>query len=605
MKEKPKYSIWQNVKFMVSFAWKNKEKKVIFIVILLSVLFVSTSLVNLYVTPTILAAVENKVSLTELLITILAFVIMMMICQAATSYVKVNRMYGRIQVRMLLLAKVNEKASTTSYPNMLDEKFKKLLAKAYTEMQGNASSIEQIWHVLTLLMQHLLGIVCYAALLSSLNVWVMLAIIVFSVGEYVSTKRINEYGWIHRDEKAEFENRIVYVDDKVRDYTTAKDIRIFGMRPWLLDMKDSAMAAYTAFCKKTNGVYIWAHILKIVNTFLRNGMAYTFLLYKIFQGNLSVAQFLLYFTAVDQFGTWVMNLLAHTISLHKQSQDISMVREFLDYPECFAFEEGNPLPCEANGTYELRLEHVSYKYPGSETEVLKDINLTIYPGEKLAVVGLNGAGKTTLIKLLCGFLDPTEGQVLLNGEDIRKYNRRDYYKVFAAVFQEFSVLAATIATNVAQSEDDVDYEKVERCLSQAGLLEKVKNLPNGWDTYLNNTVYEEAILLSGGETQKLMLARALYKAAPILVLDEPTAALDPIAESEIYQKYNDMTKGKTAIYISHRLASTQFCDRILFIEGRKIAEEGTHEELLAKDGRYKEMFEVQSKYYREAVEAHG
>ncbi len=604
MKEKVKYSIWQNVKFMVSFAWKNKEKKVIFIAVLLSVLFVATSLVNLYVTPTILAAVENKVSLTELLLTILAFVGMLMLCQAATSYVKVNRMYGRIQVRMLLLAKVNEKASTTSYPNMLDEKFKKLLAKAYAEMQGNGSSIEQIWHVLTMLLQHLLGIVCYAALLSTLNVWVMLCIIALSVGEYFATKRINEYGWIHRDEKADLENRIIYVDDKVKDYTTAKDIRIFGMRAWLLDMKESAMAAYMAFCKKANGVYIWAHILKLFNVFFRNGMAYAFLLYKLFQVELSAAEFLLYFTAVDQFGTWVMILLSHTISLTKQSQDISMVREFLDYPETFLFEEGEPLKCDVNTSYELRLENVSYQYPGSETEVLKNINLTIRPGEKLAVVGLNGAGKTTLIKLLCGFLDPTEGRVLLNGGDIRKYNRRDYYKMFAAVFQEFSVLAATIATNVAQSEDDVDYEKVEWCLSQAGLLEKVRSLPNGWDTYLNNTVYEDAILLSGGETQRLMLARALYKAAPILVLDEPTAALDPIAESEIYQKYNDMTRGKTAIYISHRLASTQFCDRILFVEGQKIAEEGTHEELLAQDGRYKEMFEVQSKYYREAGEVH-
>ncbi|MBQ9854990.1 MAG: ABC transporter ATP-binding protein, partial [Clostridia bacterium] len=211
-------------------------------------------------------------------------------------------------------------------------------------------------------------------------------------------------------------------------------------------------------------------------------------------------------------------------------------------------------------------------------------------------------GKTTLIKLICGFLDPTEGRVLLDGRDIREYNRRDYYTMFSAVFQNFSLLAGTIATNVAQDSEGIDMERVKDCVRKAGLSGKIESLKDGYETYLNREVFEDAILLSGGETQRLMLARALYKDAPFIVLDEPTAALDPIAESEMYQKYNEMTGGKSSIYISHRLASTRFCDRIIMIMDGGIGEEGTHEELLMKGGKYAELFEVQSKYYKEGAD---
>ena len=247
---------------------------------------------------------------------------------------------------------------------------------------------------------------------------------------------------------------------------------------------------------------------------------------------------------------------------------------------------------------EIRLEGVSFRYPGAAQDTLTNINLTLHPGEKLAVVGLNGAGKTTLVKLICGLLDPSEGRVLLDGRDIRNFNRTDYYTMFSAVFQEFSLLAGTVAANVAQSDEDIDMQRVKACVERAGLRDRIEALPNGYETFLNRSVYEEATLLSGGETQRLMLARALYKNAPFIILDEPTAALDPIAESDLYRKYSRMTEGRSSVFISHRLASTRFCDRILLIENAGIREEGTHEELLRLGGRYAELYAVQSKYYR-------
>lgn len=220
-------------------------------------------------------------------------------------------------------------------------------------------------------------------------------------------------------------------------------------------------------------------------------------------------------------------------------------------------------------------------------------------GEKLAIVGLNGAGKSTLVKLICGLYDPTEGEVLLNGVDIREYNRQEYYRLFSAVFQQFSVLEVTLAENVAQTDENIDWKRMGDCIEKAGLTDKVESLPQHYETHIGRKVFEDGIELSGGETQRLMLARALYKGGSIIVLDEPTAALDPIAENDIYMKYNEMTEGCTSVYISHRLASTRFCDRIIFLGEGNILEEGTHEELMQKGGNYAELFEVQSKYYKE------
>ena len=330
---------------------------------------------------------------------------------------------------------------------------------------------------------------------------------------------------------------------------------------------------------------------------LKNGIAYIYLIDLTINKGLSVSEFLLYFTAVSTFTTWVMGILRDITKLHKDSLDISIIREFLEYPEPFKFEEGEIVP-EAK-SYELRLENVSFRYAGADSDTIHKMNLIVHPEEKLAIVGLNGAGKTTLVRLLCGLLDPTEGRVLLNGRDIRDFNRRNYYQLLSAVFQEFSVLDVTVAENIAQISENIDYQKIYECVEKAGLTAFIQELPKGLDTHVGKEVFLDGVLFSGGQMQRLMLARALYKDGPILILDEPTAALDPIAENDIYRKYNDMTQDKTAIFISHRLASTRFCDRIIFMEDGIIMEEGSHESLLSKNGKYAKLFEVQSRYYQE------
>lgn len=599
---KPKYNMAQNSWFMIKLAWTSGEKKVIVLSLLSALFAVALNLINLYVSPTILSVVERQASVTELIVTIVVFVAALMLVSAASSYVNTNTLYGRISVRCEIINLLNRKMATTSYQNISDERFKTLKIKVQETIGSNRAATEAVWTTLTDLTTNIVGFAFYVVLMSSIQPLLLLAILATTVVSYFVSNRLSEWGYKHREEESEYSTQIYYLGRQSSDLTVAKDIRIFGLRSWLDDLYAKSMAAYTAFKRKEQGVYIWASVTDLVLTFLRNAIAYAYLIGLVIGNGLSVSEFLLFFGAVGGFTAWVSGILSGFNTLHKQSLDISSVRECLEFPEPFKFEDGEPIKAKENKLYEIRLENVSYRYPGADKDTLTNVNLTLHPGEKLAVVGLNGAGKTTLIKLICGFLDPTEGHILLDGKDIRDYNRRDYYKMFSAVFQEFSLLAGTIATNVAQDSEGFDMERVKDCVEKAGLRKKIESLKDGYDTYLNREVFEDAMLLSGGETQRLMLARALYKNAPFIVLDEPTAALDPIAESEMYQKYNEMTSGKSSIYISHRLASTRFCDRIIMIADGRIGEEGTHEELLKACGKYAELYEVQSKYYKEGEE---
>lgn len=597
-KKAPKYNMLQNTAFMIKLAWTSKEKKVLVTVLLTAGLTVALSIVNLYLSPTVLSVIERGAPVSELLLTIAAFSLALMIMSAAKAYIDTNAMYGRISVRTELINALNRKLTTTSYPNLFDERMRELENISSVAISNNSAATEAIWVTLTTLLSNVIGFVVYILLLSSVHPAIAAFIIATAMIGFFVNFRLNEWGYRHRTEESEAVGRMDYLNRRSGEVAFAKDIRIFGLRSWIEELYTKTERAYTAFHERAEGVYSIARVVDVILTFLRNAVAYAVLVGLVVVGEIGVAEFLLYFSAVDGFAALVNGIFGELNTLHKQSLDICNVRELLDFNEPFELTGGEHIKADPMGTYEIKLEHVSFRYPGADADTLSDIDLTLHPGEKLAVVGLNGAGKTTLVKLICGFLDPTEGRVLLNGRDIREFNRVDYYLMFSAVFQNFSLLAASIAANVAQDTVDIDLDRVKNCVDKAGLRDKIESLSGGYDTLLNREVYDDAILLSGGETQRLMLARALYKDAPFIILDEPTAALDPIAEADMYNKYNEMTNGRSSVYISHRLASTRFCDRIILIDGAKISETGTHDELIKMDGKYAELFEVQSKYYR-------
>lgn len=598
---KPKYTIWQNICFSVKIAWQTR-KRVLIITVAGAILSILLNLVQLYIAPQILAKVEQQVPLSQLLLTIGGFSAALFLLSGLEDYLDTIRQPGEIDVRTAIIQLITHKTCETSYPNIRDPKILKLKEQAGSAVSGNSDAGEHIWKTLTQLLINIFGFVIYLILLTKLNGFLILVVMVTSLIGFFVTRYINEWEYRHKAEKEAYEKELSYYMQRAFALDFAKDLRIFGLGTWLRELHTKAIKTCEAFLARRERAFLWANIIDVIMALLRNGVAYAFLIGQTLEKNLPASEFLLYFTAVSGFTTWITGILTTFGQLHQESIALSHVQEYLHLPEPFLFDEGIEPP-KTDG-YTLALENVTFRYPGTEQNILEHVNLTIHPGEKLAIVGLNGAGKTTLVKLLCGFYDPCEGRVLLNGQDIKVFNRKQYYELFSAVFQNFSIMDTTIAEAVSQTATDTNMEKVELCLQKAGLTESIAKFPAGVNTHIGRQVYLDGVMLSGGQTQRLMLARALYKDGPILVLDEPTAALDPIAENDIYMKYNEMTAGKTSVFISHRLASTRFCDRILFIAHGGIAEEGTHEELIALHGAYADLFEIQSRYYREGGDSH-
>lgn len=595
---KTKYNIWQNTAFMLANAW-HYSKSVIFLCAALAVVTASRSVAELLIAPVILKKVENAAPLPEVITTITVFSVTLLILAGLRAYIDANTLFGRIAVRIGISRQVDKKLACTSYPNTLDTEFISFESKASDTCSSNEKAAEHIWTTWTGILTNAIGFTIYLALLSGLHPLLICIVTSTTIMGYFINHKINEWGYRHREEEAAHVQQMRYIHKTATERDYAKDIRIFCLRDWIDDVWYSALNRYQAFLFRREKVYTGTNVTDLLLTLLRNGAAYAYLIRLTLANSLDASEFLLYFTAVTGFTQWITGILEQFEQLHRESLDLSILREFLEWPEPFKFEDDRNVEKVSGANYEIRLEDVTFRYPEAKQDTLSHINLTIHPGEKLAIVGLNGAGKTTLVKLVCGFLDPTRGRVLLNGKDIREYNRRDYYSLFSAVFQDFSVLEASVAENVAQRVDDINETRVWSCLEQAGLTKKIKSLPQNLHTKIGRRVYEDGAELSGGQIQRLMLARALYKDGPVLVLDEPTAALDPIAENDIYLKYNEMTARRTSLFISHRLASTRFCNRILYLENGKIAEEGTHETLLSLGGAYAKLFEVQSQYYKE------
>ena len=375
----------------------------------------------------------------------------------------------------------------------------------------------------------------------------------------------------------------------------AKDVRIYSQNTVAEKMLDKLITHERDNQSDITKMALYPAIAQIIIG-LANAVCYLFVAIKALFGAFGVGSIVQYVTVLSRLGEGLQELMYILSDNEVYCTHLQNLFDYLDLPN-HMYQGSLTVEKRDDNEYYVEFRDVSFKYPNTDTYVLKHVNLKFKVGEKLAVVGMNGSGKTTFIKLMCRLYDPTEGEILLNGVNIKKYDYNEYMSIFSVVFQDFRLFSFSLGQNVSDSAS-YDREKVIECLKKAGFAERLNSLPNDLDTFLYKDIDADGVEISGGEAQKLALARALYKNTPFIILDEPTAALDPISEYEVYSKFNEIAGTKTAIYISHRLASCRFCDKIAVFHEGEIIQIGIHEELLADSrGKYYELWNAQAQYY--------
>ena len=599
-KEKPSYSTWQNVIFMLKSANKT-DKRRIPVMILFVISSVLISVAELFLPKTIIEQIENTIPVEMLIFTLAGFIAVIIVLQVLKQIADTTKNFLGTAFRIKKFEDIILKTATTDYINLENNNFTLLKSNSIESFMGDNSVYQAIFSTMTGLSINLISFIVYLILLTQINPVILLIIIATTLISYFIRRTANKWRYANDKEKHVQENRMEYVARIGIEPKYAKDMRLFQISSWFKEMFLSALLLADDWEKRAEKKQFLADLFDCLMTFIREGFAYGYLIFLVINDGLVVSEFVLLFSAIGGFSAWIMGLSTDVSELHKQSLEICRIREFTDYKECYPKYTGERIEQNLE-KFDLELKDVSFRHLEAEKDTINSINLKIKSCEKLAIVGLNGAGKTTLIKLITGLYQPSGGKVLFNGKDVQSLNRLDYYNQFTAVFQEFNIMPITIAETISQEKDsEIDIEKLKHCIEMAGLTEKINSLPDKCNSLLLKNVFDNAVELSGGETQRLMLARALYKNSSILILDEPTAALDPIAEDQIYQRYNELSKGKTSIYISHRLASTRFCDRIIYLEDGEIVEVGTHDELMDLKGKYHELFSIQSKYYKDEI----
>lgn len=409
----------------------------------------------------------------------------------------------------------------------------------------------------------------------------------------------NSY-WERNDEQGTFGNRVFgYFSSASSNRARMADMRFYKQQDIAENYLEknntfSMKSTFAQYAKGPMGLLI--ALSSCVSAFL-TGLIYLLVCIKAWAGAFGLGTATQYIGSVTSFFGGFSELMKCIGVMRINSSFLDTVFELLDTPNTM-YQGSLTTEKRSDIQYDVEFRDVSFKYPGSEAYALRHVNMKFKVGSRLAVVGMNGSGKTTFIKLLCRLYDPTEGEILLNGINIRKYRYDDYMKIFSVVFQDFQLLALPLGQNVAASQT-YDAARVLDCLNKAGFGEKLAKMPHGLDTYLYKSVDTEGVDVSGGEAQKIAIARALYKDSPFIILDEPTAALDPIAEAEIYSKFDEIAGDKTAVYISHRLSSCKFCDEIAVFDSGSVIQQGTHSDLLADErGKYFELWNAQAQYYK-------
>lgn len=597
---KKKYNYFSNLRYMLKEHW-GFDKSFVLMQVCLTPLGAASSVVAAYLPKLVLDCVENRSAVNDLLLKVGALSVVLIILSYMQGVLQSKSWTGRRLAKDILLHRlICNKVMSMDYNNYTYKETRVLREKAWNAVNNWEGSVARFLELNCTAASSFFGFSAFTAIIVDCNPW-FIPILILCYGISLAGWLIfNQWKNKMKDKVAETFLRLHYVTYRSKDFSNAKDVRIYNMSDFLMKKLDKHLDDATHWnILRNNGHYLNCMIEDVFKFGVSLG-AYIYLIHLKLTSDMTLGDFSLYFGAITGFGQWLARLVDSISEMVSGANNVSDFRSFLDIEDKMNKGKGEKLPSGDNLPCEIELKNIVFSYDEAEKPTVNNFSLKINKGERIAIVGVNGAGKSTLVKLICGLFVPQEGQILINGTDSRLFNRDEYYQLFSTLFQDCSLLPATVAKNIALCEEDkIDRERLYECMRLAGILDKVESLAERENTLLVREVHEGAVSFSGGELQRLLLARALYKDAPIIILDEPTAALDPIAENDMYLRYSELTEDKTAIYISHRLSSTRFCDRIILLDDAKIADSGTHEELISLGGKYAEMFETQSKYYRE------
>lgn len=597
--EKTKYSFYQNIKYLFKMMLdvNNDSKfKLIMTFVYGIVPAVFIPLAATFILKIIIDSITGVADAKTLLISFFTFAAMNIIFQAMSYKNEMQIMRYSEKWRYTILGNIISKNLSVSYEDIESYEKRKIFDKAVSSVFYGDMGLSQFLYNIQKMIIALTGIAAFFALVALADPWI-LAVCIFSaavnfifcvLSKKVSIEENREY--LGKTRKARYLST-----GKGSDLKAAKDMKIFNVANWFTPLIDMLIGDYKRFENSANKKHFLYNTLTYGVFLARDLSVFAILISLYSKGRLTAGDFAFYYSVISGANSWIFQVAQTYGELYSNHLYADDYRKCIEKEEDFSNAkrlEKFPEECT------VEFDDVSFSYDGVH-DAVSHLSFKIRAGEKIAIVGANGAGKTTTVKLLCGLYSPTSGRILINGKNIQEIAKEDRYRLFSAVFQDIFIMPSSIESNITMTEGKADEDLLQKSIKFAGLEEKIASLPDGVKTKLHKEINKNGIDLSGGETQKLLCARAIYKQSPIIILDEPTAALDPIAENELYMKYDEITKGKTSFYISHRLASTAFCDRILFMKDGSIVQEGTHEQLMKDKGEYFKMYSMQSYYYNE------
>lgn len=596
MKQKTKYTVWDNTKYMLQFI-RQTDKGTLPALALYAIPAMLAPLMSTLLLKMLIDILESGGDLTKIIIAVCIFVLLSAVFTVLKDLLIMKLQLKDSRHRLVCQNEILKQSMQISYKNIESREKRKLLEKAQEFTNYSNRGAGSLSQGLARMVMNFLGVFSACAIFWLVDFRMVFILAVVGICTFLLYSLLAEKNKNYSDEMLPSREKLFYLAcGKPTEIKAAKDIRVFNISSWFSPLIDSLIGDRMEITNRFFKSYSKYRLLEALLILIREGVSMYFLISSTLNGQISVSDFAFYFGILNAFSVWMKGIATEYQELKAQCLLCDDYRIFVEQkPE--NREDKSPVDMDMHSPCRVEFKNVSFSYDGKK-QILKHISFAAEQGEKIAIVGENGAGKTTCMKLLSGLYAPDSGEIFINGINTANMPLAQQFALFSAVFQDAFSLPATISENVALSSSP-NAKRVNCALQQAGLYEKISSLANGTHTLLDKELNEGGMDLSGGELQKLFLARALYKDAPIIILDEPTAALDPIAENDLYLKFNELTKNKTAFYISHRLSSTRFCDRILYLKDGEITETGTHDELMTKQGGYCKMYEIQSYYYKE------